>query len=71
MRLWGKIKGTEADYYIAEGTADAPQLDDDAPQPEADVEPRGQGVNTFGYWVTNSPCDSNWTALPDLTPQCI
>jgi len=23
MRFWGKIRGTVADYYIAEGTADA------------------------------------------------
>lgn len=23
MRLWGKIKGTERDYYVAEGTMDA------------------------------------------------
>jgi len=23
MRLWGKIKGTERDYYIAEGVVEA------------------------------------------------
>ena len=23
MRFWGKIRGTQADYYVAEGTADA------------------------------------------------
>ena len=66
MRLWGKIKGTEKDYYIAEGVAEAPQQEDE-PQLEADFEPRGQGVNSFGYWVTNSPSEG-WTALPDLSP---
>ena len=57
MRLWGKIRGTEKDYYIAEGKLDAggeeggeggaTGLDDEA-------EARGSGVNIFVYWVTNS-----------------
>lgn len=35
------------------------------------MEPRGQGVNTFAYWVTSNPASGEWTALPDLTPQDI
>jgi hypothetical protein len=26
MRFWGKITGTKADYFIAEGTADAGEI---------------------------------------------
>lgn len=51
LRLWGKIWGTERDYYIAEGTSDANQLE----EPPADFEARGSGVNKFVYWATNSP----------------
>ena len=63
LRLWGKILGTEKDYYIAEGTAESPAQED----PPADFETRGTGVNTYGYWVANSPMGP-WTALEDLTP---
>lgn len=28
MRLWGKIKGTERDYYVAEGVVDAAGAED-------------------------------------------
>jgi hypothetical protein len=51
VRLWGKIWGTEKDYYIAEGTSDANQLE----EPPADFEARGSGVNKFVYWAINSP----------------
>ena len=27
MRLWGKIRGREKDYYVAEGKLDAPEGD--------------------------------------------
>mmetsp|Transcript_4831 Transcript_4831/g.4484 ORF Transcript_4831/g.4484 Transcript_4831/m.4484 type:complete len:91 (+) Transcript_4831:494-766(+) len=62
IRLWGKILGTEKDYYIAEGSNDAGEDPDEKP---ADFEPRGQGVNKFSYWATNSPL-AEWTRLPDL-----
>ena len=32
-----------------------------------DFEVRGTGVNTYGYWVANSPMGP-WTALEDLNP---
>lgn len=63
MKFWGKITGTSADYYIAEGTADAGVVEEEA----ADNEKRGEGVNTFAYWVTNAPESGKWTLLPDLT----
>ena len=65
LRLWGKILGTEKDYYIAEGQAEAPESGAEMP-PEFEL--RGTGVNTYGYWVANCPMGP-WTALEDLTPQ--
>ena len=67
MRLWGKIKGTEADYYVAEGVLDAGEGDAEE-NPSEPVEPRGTGVNKYAYWVTNSPL-GEWSMLPDLKPQ--
>ena len=63
VRLWGKIHGSQRDYYIAEGTAEAPA--DDTEEKPADMEPGGSGVNKFAYWATNSPLDQ-WVPLPDL-----
>ena len=68
LRFWGKINGTSKDYYIAEGTAEAPATEEEKP---ADFEPRGTGVNEFAYWVCNSPDENKWVALPDLAPSDI
>jgi len=65
LRLWGKIRGTQKDYYIAEGTLEGGAAED-GEQVEG-FEARGTGVNKFVYWATNSPMDS-WTQLPDLKP---
>lgn len=69
LKLWGKIKGTEKDYFIVEGTLDGgePAEGEEAP---AGFEPRGSGVNKFVYFVSNSPIDE-WTQLPDLKPKDI
>ena len=69
IKLWGKIKGSKADYYIAEGKVEAAGDDDGAAAPE-DMEPKGTGINTNTYWATNSPIDG-WTQLPDLKPNDI
>lgn len=70
VRFWGKISGTEKDYYIAEGTADAPAAEEGV-ELSADFEPRGSGVNMFAYWVCTSIIDAKWTPLPDLVPNDI
>jgi len=62
LRLWGKVLGTEGDYYIAESTfqgagVPAPMM------PEDDVEPRGQGSNRCIYWVKSGQFDP-WVRLP-------
>lgn len=73
MRFWGKIRGTQADYFIAEGTSDAAAANADGgeedPAARGDVEPRGEGINVYSYWVTNCPEQKNWVALPDLKPE--
>jgi hypothetical protein len=63
LRLWGKIRGTQKDYYIAEGVLEAGG-EDDGEKP-ANFEPRGTGVNQYVYWATNSPLE-DWTQLADL-----
>lgn len=61
MRFWGKIKGTEKDYYIAEGTLDAGEGGEGGEgEPVEGFEDRGTGVNKFVYWACNSPLDA-WT----------
>ena len=69
LRFWGKIKGTEKDYYVAEGALEAGEAEDGATDAEPS-EPRGQGVNKYVYWVCNSPLE-DWTQLPDLKPSNI
>mmetsp|Transcript_17763 Transcript_17763/g.30076 ORF Transcript_17763/g.30076 Transcript_17763/m.30076 type:complete len:135 (-) Transcript_17763:637-1041(-) len=66
LRFWGRVRGTEKDYYIAEGTLEAGEPVE-GEEPVEGFEERGSGVNKFVYWVTNSPMDE-WTQLPDLKP---
>jgi len=68
LRFWGKILGTEKDYYVAEGSPhiDPPggaveQNEDDPDAMEAG------GVNSYTYFVTTDLCEE-WTQLPDLKP---
>ena len=65
-RLWGKIRGTEKDYFIAEGALEAGEAaeGEEAGEP---VEARGVGVNKNVYWATNSLV-GEWVVLPDLKP---
>lgn len=69
IRFFGKVLGTGADYFVAEATyTNPPEPEEGAPEPAADVEPMGQGCNTYTYFVTNSPA-AEWTELPNVTPQ--
>jgi len=68
LRFWGKVLGLNADYYVAEGkfmtppgaVAAPPTLPD---TPEDDVEAKGEGANTFTYWVSTGP-STPWVRLP-------
>lgn len=68
LKFFGKITGTDADYYIAEAQVEAEEEDEKEHEP--DFEPKGTGVNRYTYFVT---CDSlsQWTKLPDLEPSQI
>lgn len=65
IRFFGKINGTEKDYYVAEGTLEAGEGEGEGKP--ADQEARGTGVNKFVYWVTDSVLEK-WTKLPDISP---
>jgi radial spoke head protein 4/6 len=66
IRFWGKIYGTEKDYYVIEGVGEAGEEEERPP----DMEKKGEGVNAFTYWVTDSAFNA-WTELPDVTPSQI
>lgn len=68
MRLWGKILGTQKDYYVAEGQMDSAVDDGELPP---NVEVRGTGINKLNYWVTNDILSGEWTELPLLHPHHI
>lgn len=67
VRFWGKILGTEADYYVAEagkegGSGEEPE--------DPEQEPNGTGVNKFTYFVATDLTGA-WTKLPDIRPKDI
>mmetsp|Transcript_40301 Transcript_40301/g.61500 ORF Transcript_40301/g.61500 Transcript_40301/m.61500 type:complete len:267 (-) Transcript_40301:439-1239(-) len=71
LRFFGKIRGTEQDYYIVEGEAEGGEEEGGAEEEKpADFEDKGTGVNKMTYWVSHSSF-SKWTKLPDLYPQDI
>lgn len=67
VRFFGKIQGTQQDYYIIEAKLlDAPQ--DEKADPH--MEPYGSGANQYVYFAANSP-GGKWTQLPNVLPQQI
>lgn len=71
LRFFGKIRGTEQDYYIAEGEVDGDgEEEGDEEEKPADFEAKGSGVNKFTYWVSHQSFEK-WTKLPDLAPKDI
>ena len=49
MKFFGKIMGTQKDYWIAQGIL--PEEEEVPTNPK--VERRGNGVNTSVFWVCN------------------
>jgi len=64
-RFWGKIFGTQKDYYIAEAKLEEYPEEDEA---EAGKELLGTGANEYIYFVTNSLQSQEWTKLPTILP---
>lgn len=68
LRFFGKIRGSQNDYYVAEGEVDAGEGDDEENAERGpDFEPKGTGINKLTYWVSHSSF-AEWKKLPDITP---
>lgn len=69
LRFFGKIRGTQKDYYIAEGDAEGGDEEGAAEGEDrpADFEDKGTGVNKNTYWVCHNSFEA-WVKLPDLAP---
>ena len=68
-RLFGKVLGSAADYYVAEVKyAAPPEPEEGAPEPPPDAEEAGAGANAFSYLVSTDPASGAWDALPNVTP---
>ena len=69
LRFFGKIRGTDNDYYIAEGEGggEGDGGGEEGGEVAPDVEASGTGVNKFSYWVAHSSL-GKWTKLPDIAP---
>ena len=66
MRFFGRIHGTEKDYYIVEATVP----DEGEGEANENIEAKGTGVNLYSYFVANDSL-SEWEKLPDLAPKDI
>lgn len=63
LRFWGKIYGTDADYYIIQGSLKNYPLTNPKPY----VESRGnEGLNRYTFWVSNSLLEG-WSELPEVS----
>ena len=63
LRFAGKVFGTQKDYWIAMGKI--AKAEEDAR--DAEIEPRGKGVNENVFWVTDNLLN-DWVQLPDCRP---
>jgi len=66
VRFWGKIFGTQKDYYVLYGDKTERYSDNPNPAIEAD----GQGVNEMSFWVSNDLLQE-FVELPPLKPHHI
>ena len=65
LTFFGKIYGTEKDYYIVQGADIDPKEDANY---DNDMEKRKEdGINQFVYYVTNDLTEE-WVELPDIKP---
>jgi len=66
IKLFGKIQGTEADYWVAQGVLkEAEEVPTNKKQ-----EIRGKGTNAIVFWVTHNLMN-DWIQLPECQPEHI
>jgi len=73
VRFFGKVLGTDGDYYVFETSIKEHEPVEDAPEtPPGQVppEPAGEGSNEYTYFVC-SHLGGAFTRLPDLTPAAV
>jgi radial spoke head protein 4/6 len=63
LRFWGKILGTEADYFVCQGQYTGGDDEEDDAESSKDLETGDNSPNKFTYWVSNS-VGGEWTRLP-------
>ena len=63
IKFFGKIFGTQRDYWIAQGTIVGEEEKSKNPRKEK----RGEGTNAHVYWVTENLL-KDWIQLPDAEP---
>ena len=61
LRFWGKILGSEADYFVCQGQYSG--SDDEDAENSKDLEIGDNSPNKFTYWVSSS-LGGEWTRLP-------
>jgi hypothetical protein len=64
LRFWGKIYGSQRDYWVVEGVLDIAEEE----KKEFFSEKRGEGVNKLVYWVADDILE-DWIQLPDVKPE--
>lgn len=71
LRFWGKIFGRTADYFIAEGSMEAEEPEEDSKDALGNaVQKTGEGPNRATYFVCHA-IGGEWTRLPNVTPHQI
>lgn len=63
IRFWGKILGTDADYFVAEAAGESGEAEEGE-----NMDPPGSGVNAFTYFVTTDLA-GDWYKLPHIKPR--
>jgi hypothetical protein len=64
LKFFGKIFGSQKDYWVAQGTL---AFQEEQPSNRSQ-EKRGVGANTYVYWVANDLL-KDWVQLPESVPE--
>jgi radial spoke head protein 4A len=70
VRFWGKVHGTEKDYYVVEAKLEEYPEPEEGSEAPPKQEAMGSGCNECIYFATNSP-EEPWTKLKPVQPEHI